>query len=162
MFPADAKVLLENSRDFPARIQQANRKALTIAKFLKTHDSISQVNYPTMVATAPFYEKYRRPNGGYGCLISIVFTNPNSAIQFYDALDLCKGPSFGTNFTLVLPYSQLAHAFELDWAESLGLSKHIIRISVGLEEESTLLAKFDQAMQKVEAYEKHGTKECPN
>jgi cystathionine gamma-synthase len=155
MFPLDAEVLLRNCLDFPTRVQQESSSALAIANFLKTHGSISHVNYPTMVASAPLYEQYRRPNGGYGCLISIVFRNPDSAIRFYDAIDLCKGPSFGTNFTLVLPYSQLAHAFELDWAESQGMAKHILRISVGLEEESTLITKFDQALQEVEAFEKH-------
>jgi cystathionine gamma-synthase len=155
MFPLDAEVLLQNCLDFPARVQQASSSALAIANFLKTHDSISHVNYPTMVASTPLYEQYRRPNGGYGSLISFVFKNPNIAIQFYDAIDLCKGPSFGTNFTLVLPYSQLAHAFELDWAESQGMAKHIIRISVGLEDESTLKTKFDEALKQVEAFEKH-------
>jgi cystathionine gamma-synthase len=157
MFPLDAKVLLQNCLDIPTRVQQASSNALAIANFLKTHDSISHVNYPTMVASTPLYEQYRRPNGGYGCLISFVFENPDSAIQFYNTIDLCKGPSFGTNFTLVLPYSQLAHAFELDWAESQGMAKHILRISVGLEEESTFRTKFDQVLQEVEAFENHWT-----
>ena len=106
-----------------------------------------------MVASAGLYERYRRPGGGYGSLISIVFRNPESAVRFYDAIDLCKGPSFGNSFTLVLPYSQLAHAFELEWAESQGMPKHIIRISVGLEDEAILLSRFDQALKEVEAFE---------
>lgn len=155
IFPLDAKVLLQNCLDFPTRVHQASSTALAIANFLTTYDSISHVNYPTMVASKTLYEQYRRTNGGYGSLISIVFKSPDMAIQFYDAIDLCKGPSFGTNFTLVLPYSQLAHAFELDWAESQGMAKHIIRISVGLEDESGLKRKFDKALRQVEASENH-------
>jgi cystathionine gamma-synthase len=149
MFPLDAQVLLRNCLDFPDRVQKANRNALTIVTFLKTIPSslISRVNYPTTVASASLYEKYRRhPDGGYGSLISIVFRDPDVAACFYDAADLCKGPSFGANFTLVLPYSQLAHAFELDWAESQGMPKHIIRISVGLEDGKTLITKLEQAL----------------
>ena len=112
-----------------------------------------------MVPSAALYERYRRPDGGYGSLISIVFRNPESAVRFYDAIDLCKGPSFGTNFTLVLPYSQLAHAFELDWAESQGMPKHIVRISVGLEDKSVLIRKFEQALEEVEAFENGWTME---
>lgn len=147
LFPLDAKVLLRNCLDFPTRVQQASRTALAIANFLQSQESISHVNYPTMVASAPLYEQYRRPQGGYGSLISIVFRTPASAIQFFDTIDLCKGPSFGANFTLVVPYSQLAHFDELDWAESQGVSKHIVRISVGLEEESILISKLSRSLQ---------------
>jgi cystathionine gamma-synthase len=153
IFPQDAEVLLQNSSDFPSRIRRANKSAMAIANFLARHESISHVNYPTMVPSAQLYEQVRRPNGGYGSLISFVFKNPESAIRFYDAIDLCKGPSFGTNFTLVLPYAQLAHAYELDWAESQGMAKHIIRISVGLEDTEALIARFDQSLKEVEAFE---------
>jgi cystathionine gamma-synthase len=149
IFPLDAQVLLRNCLDFPDRVQKANRNALAVATFLQSQPSslISRVNYPTMVPSTPLYEQYRRrPDGGYGSLISVIFRNPDVAACFYDAVDLCKGPSFGANFTLVLPYSQLAHAFELDWAESQGMPKHIVRISVGLEDETTLIRKLEQAL----------------
>lgn len=147
MFPLDAQVLLHNCLDFPTRVQQANRTALAIVNFLQAQEAISHVNHPTTVASAPLYEQYRRPKGGYGSLISMVFRTPANAIQFYDTVDLCKGPSFGANFTLVVPYSQLAHSDELDWAESQGMSKHIVRISVGLEEESILISKLNRSLQ---------------
>ena len=153
LFPLDAEVLSQNCLDFRFRVQLASSTALTLANYLRNRDSILQVNYPTMVATAALYERYRRSSGGYGSLISIVFRNPESAVLFYDTIDLKKGPSFGNNFTLVLPYSQLAHAFELDWAESQGMPKHILRISVGLEDEGVLIKKFDEALEAVEAFE---------
>ncbi|TGJ83820.1 hypothetical protein E0Z10_g4939 [Xylaria hypoxylon] len=150
LFPLDAQVLLQNSLNFPARVQHANRAALLIANFLNTHESVAQVNYPTLVSSKELYEQYRRPEGGYGSLISFVLKSPESAVAFYDAVDLCKGPSFGANFTLVLPYSQLAHARELDWAESKGLAKHIIRLSVGLEDANGLVTKITEALRRVE------------
>lgn len=153
MFPLDAEVLAQNCLDFRFRVQVASSTALNLANFLKTRDYLSQVNYPTMVASAALYDRYRRPNGGYGSLISIIFRNPESAVRFYDTIDLAKGPSLGNNFTLVLPYSQVAHAFELDWAESQGIPKHIIRINVGLEDENILIKKFEEAMKAVEAFE---------
>lgn len=54
--------------------------------------------------------------------------------MFYDALNLSKGPSLGTNFTLVCPYTLLAHYYELPWAKDFGVEKDLIRISVGLED----------------------------
>ncbi|GAM40295.1 hypothetical protein TCE0_038f12539 [Talaromyces pinophilus] len=157
VFPLDAKVLLHNCLDFPTRIRKMNTNALAIANLLKSCESILQLNHPSMVATRSLYEQYRRPSGGYGALLSLVFRDPNSAIRFYDAIDLPKGPSLGANFTLILPYSQLAHAYELDWAESHGIAKHIIRISAGLEDESILISKVDQALQEALSLEGHRT-----
>ena len=53
--------------------------------------------------------------------------------MFYDALQLAKGPSLGTNFTLCCPYTLLAHFTELPWAADYGVSSRLIRVSVGLE-----------------------------
>lgn len=154
MFPKDAAVLLQNCLGFPERVHIANRNALAIVDFLQKQpaDLITRVNYPTTVASRHLYERYRRKSpGGYGSLISVIFKDPAQARIFYNAIDLCKGPSFGANFTLVLPYSQLAHAFELDWAESLGMPKHIIRISVGLEDKELLIWRLHEALRAAEA-----------
>jgi cystathionine gamma-synthase len=150
LFPLDAEILLKNCFDFPGRVRKTNQTAMAVVKFLlaQPKELIRQVNYPTQVKTASMYEKMRRkPQGGYGSLISIVFHSDKVAKQFYNAVDLCKGPSFGADFTLILPYSQLAHAYELDWAESLGMPKHIIRISVGLEDASAIVEKLANAIQ---------------
>jgi hypothetical protein len=60
------------------------------------------VFYPRLVDTKPFYDNCRRPNGGYGGLLSATFHETKHAITFFDAIDTSKGPSLGTNFTLRL------------------------------------------------------------
>ena len=71
--------------------------------------------YPKLV-TPDLYRAYQsqKPSAGYGALFSITFRVPEHASVFYDALRVAKGPGFGTNFTLVCPYTQLAHFTELD------------------------------------------------
>jgi cystathionine gamma-synthase len=68
------------------------------------------------------------------------------ARRFYDALRVSKGPSLGTNFTLACPYTLLAHYEELDWAESCGVSRNLIRIAVGMEPIEDLLGRFEAAL----------------
>lgn len=101
-----------------------------------------------------FYPKYdsklydafsTRPNA-YGGLFSIVLQSEAQAERFYDALNVCKGPSLGTNFTLASPYAILAHYAELDWAKSFGVPKHLIRVSVGLENHDHLINVFLDAL----------------
>ncbi|KAI2787834.1 putative cystathionine gamma-synthase [Penicillium oxalicum] len=150
LFPLDAEVLAQNSADFEHRILRSNRNAMAIATLMSLHPSVERIYYPKMASSAALFEKYRRDTGGYGFLLSILFRRPSSAVCFYDALDVCKGPSIGTNFTLAVPYTQLAHFKEMDWAESCGVSKCIVRISVGLENEEQLLDRIRNALQVVE------------
>jgi cystathionine gamma-synthase len=51
-------------------------------------------------------------------------------------------------FTLACPFTLLAHYSELDWAESCGVSRHLIRISVGLEDPEDLIEDFERALEK--------------
>jgi cystathionine gamma-synthase len=66
----------------------------------------------------------------------------------FDALMVCKGPSFGTPFTLACPYTLLAHYLELDWADACGVPSHLIRVSCGVEETAGLLAQFASALEQ--------------
>jgi cystathionine gamma-synthase len=60
-------------------------------------------------------------------------------------LDVPKGPSLGTNFTLVCPYTLLAHYHELDFAMSYNVQPNLLRIAVGLEPFEELRDKFEAA-----------------
>ena len=71
---------------------------------------------------------------------------PKKTAKVYDALKLCKGPSFGTPFTLVCPYTMLAHYHELEWAEGCGVSANLLRVSCGLEPLETIIAAFETAL----------------
>jgi cystathionine gamma-synthase len=83
---------------------------------------------------------------GYGGLFSAVFSTKSHAQQFYDALQVYKGPSLGTNFTLASPYTLLAHYYELDWASNYGVSSWLVRVSVGLEDSMWLKEVFLKAL----------------
>jgi cystathionine gamma-synthase len=137
-FPLDTIVMEENSADFEDRVIKASQNAEHIADILRKHSSVGQVYYPKGSPTQQLYEKYKRPGKGYGYLLSIRFKTPAAAIAFHDALDVAKGPSLGTNFTLGCAYTLFAHYHELDWAEEYGVVEHLVRISVGIESDKFL------------------------
>ena len=96
------------------------------------------------------YEAVMRPGGGFGGLFSIELHGGEAAAEaFYDALEISKGPSLGTNFSLVSPYTLLAHYQELDWAAERGAPRNLIRIWAGLEEPEDLLDRFERALEAV-------------
>lgn len=82
--------------------------------------------------------------------MSIVFDDIQIAECFYDALEIFRGTSFGNNFSVAVPFVQLALFEKQDWAESYGLSRHVIRLSVGLENEYQLLKTIRKALAKVQ------------
>jgi cystathionine gamma-synthase len=145
LFGADANVLERNSIDFAARVAQMNANAEAMASFLDSHPAIERVHYPTM-GDSTAYDSVRRPGGGYGMVLSFTLRDKGATARVFDRLRVCKGPSLGTNFTLACPYTLLAHYHELDWAESCGVSRYLIRLSVGLEPIDDLRARFDEAL----------------
>ncbi|MBP8130420.1 MAG: PLP-dependent transferase [Candidatus Hydrogenedentes bacterium] len=146
LWEEDASVLETYARDFPERMQAINRGGEQLADFLAAHPKVERLYYPKYT-TPRHYEQVHRPGGGFGGLLSIVLKNADaSAPRFYDALRVNKGPSLGTNFTLACPYTLLAHYGELEQVEALGVSRNLIRVSVGLEPPEDLLHRFEEAL----------------
>lgn len=146
LWGGDALRLAECSHDFPERVARINRTAEQLADFCHRHPRVAEVYYPKY-RNAEHYDAYRRSGGGYGGLFSLLLRDAeaNSA-RFFDALRVCKGPNLGTYFTLSCPFTLLAHFDELDFVESCGVNRHLVRVSVGLEEADDLIRRFDAAL----------------
>lgn len=153
-FPPDVAVLKRNSVNMASRVRKANANAMTVVDFLRHQPLIAQVLHPSLGPTSPNYERHRRRDGGYGNVMSVVFKNPDSARCFYDNLDVCKGSSFGANFTLAIPYVQLACYWTQEKCEKYGLPRHILRMSIGLEDAAEICGKLSLALAEVERFEK--------
>ena len=82
---------------------------LPLVNFFAKHPSIAQVNHRSIDPTAYIYKSLIRKDGGYGNVLGIILDHVSSAEHFYKVLDVCKGSSFGTNFTLAIPCVQLAN-----------------------------------------------------
>jgi len=143
--PADMIQLAEDSKEYRERVEQINKTALEVCRFLEPHPAVESIYYPAFTDKA-MYDRVKRPEGGYGGLLSFVLKDAAKyTAAFYDALEITKGPNLGTSFSLCCPFVLLAHYDELDWAEAAGASRYLIRISVGLEPTEELIARFDRA-----------------
>lgn len=168
-FAEDAVFMERNSRDFRTRIATINDNAYALTEFLRTRSFknpqppqgtvVKEVYYPRYITPENFALAQRLPStgkGGFGGLFSLTFTSIAASRAFFDALECCKGPSLGTNFTLACPYTILAHYMELDWASGFGVEAGLVRVSVGLEPIETLLASFARAVDAAEQAEAQG------
>lgn len=146
VWDGDAVLLARYSVDFADRVQRINRTTEQVCEFCRAHPAVAEVYYPKYRATAN-YDAFRRPGGGYGGLFSLLLRDaPRTAPWFYDAVQLCKGPNLGVNFSLCCPYTLLAHYRELDFVERCGVSRHLVRIAVGLEEPEDLIDRLGRAL----------------
>lgn len=144
LYAQDAAVLDEGSKDFLERMDQINTTSTGVVNYLLNHEAVAEVWYPSL-NTKEYYDVVMTERGGYGGLISFTLKNDKKSADFFDSLKITKGPSFGMNFSLACPYTLLAHYDELEWAENCGVSRNLIRLSVGNEELSDLITRFDEA-----------------
>ncbi|RYP50402.1 hypothetical protein DL768_004077 [Monosporascus sp. mg162] len=132
-FPEDAKVMARNCADFPQRVKRINRNTQDVANVLHSRtDLVKHVYYPSIGPSKHFYDLVRRPEGGYGYLLSVEFVKPAAAVAFFDALRVAKGPSLGTNFTLACPYTLFAHYGEMDMVAAYGVVEHLPSIKTAV------------------------------
>jgi cystathionine gamma-synthase len=144
LFTADAWAMYRNSVDFLERNAQINETSERLCDWLKEHKDIETVYYPK------YTELYSQVHNGsgYGGLLSILLEDHICQRTFFDALDISKGPSLGTNFTLMCPYTLLAHYHELDFAMAYNVQPNLLRIAIGLESFDTLKGRFEEALDK--------------
>jgi cystathionine gamma-synthase len=146
LWGGDAAVLESQARQFPERMKQHNQNGLWLAEQLRQHPAVEKVWYPKWEFNDA-YEVVRRPEGGWGALITFLPRQAETqSPKIFDALKFCKGPSLGTVFTLACPFTLLAHYTELEWAESCGVSRYLIRLSVGLEAPNELWHRLEAAL----------------
>ncbi|DBA02240.1 TPA: hypothetical protein N0F65_007650 [Lagenidium giganteum] len=154
LFEEDAHVLLASSSNLTERLATVNATASVIARRLRDHPLVESIYYPETNDDAARYKHFITDQaiGGFGPLLSIVLNGGGPVAQaFYDALDVAKGPSLGTNFTLCCPYTLLAHFHELEFVEACGVNRNLIRISIGLEDVEQLWHAIVRALERAQA-----------
>ncbi|KAG7399419.1 hypothetical protein PHYBOEH_008933 [Phytophthora boehmeriae] len=154
----DVETLLETSKDLGERLIKTNATTAEIVQRLQKHPLVKEVYYPTLSGAETLYDPFLVPSElegkpRYGPLFSIVLPGGlEPAKAFYDTLTIAKGPSLGTNFSLCCPYSLLAHYNELDFVESCGVDRHLIRISIGQEDIEVIWNDFEKAFAAASAF----------
>ena len=149
----DIKVLTRNIKNFERRMQIINHNSLKIANFLSTHKAIKHVYYPGLKNNSnhDLMKKYLK--GGSGLLSFILNESTmENAEKFYDNLlpPVLKGPSLGSEKTLLSPYVIMAHYEDSkEELERLGFDFYLMRLSIGIEDSETIINSLNHALSYV-------------
>lgn len=149
-YQADLDRLAHEARTAAEVTDRINANACVIATALGRHPAVRRVHWPLADGQRDNFLRVARSESAPGALISIELNGPLAA--FYDRVDLVKGPSFGTRFTLLCPFMWLAH-YDLvsneagrAYLKQSGVEPDLVRFSIGTEDPAAILRKITDAL----------------
>jgi cystathionine beta-lyase/cystathionine gamma-synthase len=148
MDPYPAYALGRGLKTLPLRIAQHNANAMAVAQFLAADRRVSCVYYPGL-ASHPDHAIASRQMSGFGGMVCFDLNGDyDRAARLYDRLKVIKrAASLGGIESLIsMPVltSQWGHTDEQ--LRAAGVTKGMLRLSVGLEDAADLVADLDQAL----------------
>ena len=149
MDPHPAYALARGLKTLPLRIARHNASALAVAEFLARDRRVSQVYYPGL-ASHPDHAIAKQQMLGFGGMVCFDLEGRfDRAERCYDRLRVIKrAASLGGVESLVsMPVltSQWGHTD--DQLRQAGVTRGMLRLSVGLEDAEDLIADLDQALE---------------
>lgn len=150
-FIGDMQRLAYEIKYYKTRIEKINQNTIRLVNYLHNNKNIKNVYWSLQDKCSLNYKKLMRTPDSVGGLISITLNKPFAEV--YDNLNFPKGPSLGTEFTLLMPYVYLAHYDLITTVEGKRLLNEneipaeLIRISVGLENIEDIIEHFEEVLQ---------------
>jgi O-acetylhomoserine (thiol)-lyase len=132
------------------RMQKNCQNALELAEFLSTHPAVNKVYYPGL-AEHPQHERAGQLFSDYGAILSFDLKAEYSEIDVLNKMQLVIcATHLGDNRTLALPVaSTIFFENTEEERQEMGISPSMIRISVGIEDTSDIIADFTQSLDSV-------------
>lgn len=146
--PFDAWLALRGIRTLAMRVEWQDRLALSVARFLEGHAAITRVSYPGL-ESHPQHELARRQMRGHGSVVSFELDGGFAAADaFVGSLRLAQRSSSlgGTRSLVVQPAAMWAHYMDDEHLDDAGVPPGLVRLSVGLDNETDLVSDLDRAL----------------
>jgi len=148
MAPLEAWLTLRGLRTLHLRFPRQQETAAAVAAWLEGRAGVGRVFYPGL-ESHPSRDVARRVLDGFGAMVSFELTGGEEAVRaFVERLELITfSPSFGETATTVTYPARTSHrALGREEREAAGARPGLVRMSVGLEEASDILADLKQAL----------------
>jgi len=148
MDPHAAYALGRGLKTLPLRVKRHNESAMAVAEFLSHDRRVSRVYYPGL-PSHPDHDIARRQMTGYGGMVCFDLDGRyDRAVRLYDRLGVIKRAASlgGVESLISMPVltSQWGHTDEQ--LREAGVTRGMLRLSVGLEDAQDLIEDLDQAL----------------
>jgi cystathionine beta-lyase/cystathionine gamma-synthase len=146
--PFESWLTLRGITTLPLRVRRHSENALQVARFLEDDPRVTRVAYPFLESFPQLALARRQQRGGGGVLAFEVRGGDAAGIRLMNALRLCSlAESLGAVETLVTHPASMTHgSMPREERERLGISDGLVRLSIGLEAPSDVIADLDRAL----------------
>ncbi len=151
--PMDCFLVLRGTKTLALRMDRHNSNAMAIARFLESHSAVERVFYPGL-ASHPQHALAKRQMSGFGGMVSFELRGGVSAGNTFASSTrlFTLAESLGGVESLVETPPSMTHAsIPAEARRAAGLADGLVRLSVGVEHVSDLLADVEQALAKATA-----------
>jgi cystathionine gamma-lyase len=148
--PMDAFLGLRSLKTLPVRMRAHQENAMAIAQFLEAHAKVERVRYPGL-KSHPQHELAKRQMSGFGGMITFVIRGglPSARKMLENVKLFSLAESLGGVESLIEHPAIMTHASVPEAARrKLGIDDGLIRLSVGIESRTDLLADLETALAK--------------
>ena len=146
----DSFLALRGLKTLPIRMKQHQENAIQVAAFLKDHPAIESVYYPGF-ENHPGHDIAKKQQAGFGAMLSFDLKGGVAAVQkLFANLELFTlAQSLGGVESLINHPPTMTHAGMEESARlEAGITDSLVRISVGIEDISDILADLAQGLEQ--------------
>jgi O-acetylhomoserine (thiol)-lyase len=150
--PFNAFMLVTGSETLPLRMQRHCDNALAVAKWLKTHDKISWVNYAGLEDDPNHALQQRYSPKGAGAVFTFGLKGGYEAgKRFVEGLEMFSHlANIGDTRSLVIhPASTTHRQLTPEQQVAAGAGPDVVRLSVGIEDVADIIADLEQSLAKL-------------
>lgn len=144
----DSYMTLRGVRTLFVRVKQQQESAQAVAEFLDAHPAVSRVMYPGL-PSHPQHELAKRQQKGFGAMMSFELKgglqSVKSVLEVVDLFSLAESLG-GVESLIVHPGSMTHAAMSPETQATAGITEGLLRLSIGLEDPSDLIAALDRAL----------------
>ena len=148
--PFNSFLFLQGLETLPLRIRQHCENALAVAQWLEKHPAVSWVNYPGLPSHPDYDNAKRYLPSGQGAIIGFGIKGGREAgVKLIDSVKLFSHlANIGDAKSLIIhPASTTHQQLTPEEQVSTGVSDDFVRLSIGLESLSDIIADLDQALE---------------
>lgn len=148
MDPQPAYALSRGLKTLPLRVARHNANAMAVAQFLEGHPAVARVYYPGL-PSHPDHAIAARQMSGFGGMVCVdVKGGQDGAYTAFDRLKIIKRAASlgGVESLCSLPILTSQYGLTDDQLEKAGVSRGMMRLSVGLEDPEDLIEDLEQAL----------------
>ena len=151
--PFGSFLLLQGLETLSLRVQRSCDNALELAQWLQEHDKVEWVNYPGL-ESHPSHERAKRyRQNGFGAVLTFGGKGGTEAGQsVVENVELASHlANVGDAKTLVIhPASTTHQQLSDEEQEAAGVTKDLVRVSLGIEHIDDIKEDFEQALNTVD------------